>query len=153
MKSLVIPALVILICIFAVVIVIVIKETTYHDKPVVFSPEGVPHCPYCYIIVKPFTDYCYFCQKNFSWTDGMSVCWDCEGAGARPEQERKHPGRKKKWPGEIEPISVEGFCLTCQGEGFIWHVSSPVKNWDTRFGLSITEPAAPAKKKKPARKK
>jgi len=146
-KSFVGPALVILICIFAVVIVIVIKETTFDDTPVVFSPEGVPHCPYCYVIVKPFTDYCLHCEKNFAWTDQLSICWDCEGTAVRPELEWKFAPKKMKWPGEIKPGTLEGLCTTCKGEGFIWHISSPVKNWDTRFGLSITEAAPPAKKK------
>jgi hypothetical protein len=45
-----------------------------------FSNEGVPHCPYCYRIVKPFLGYCSDCGRSFRWMDRHTVCWACDGA-------------------------------------------------------------------------
>ena len=95
MKNLVGPALVVLACIFLVIVVVGIKTKAFEDKPVVYSPEGVPHCPYCSTIVKPFTDYCFDCKKNFAWSDGLTECWDCRGTGDRKEIEWDYAPSKK----------------------------------------------------------
>ncbi|MHC4661365.1 MAG: hypothetical protein ACYS8W_06720 [Planctomycetota bacterium] len=137
MKNLIGPALVVLACILAVVVVVVIKESAFPNKPVVFSNEGIPHCPYCYVIVKPNTDYCYFCEKTFAWSDGISRCWDCWGSGERRKVEWDFAPTRR--PGEVKREPVEGLCTTCEGDGYIWHIAHPVKNWDTRFEISSTE--------------
>jgi hypothetical protein len=49
------------------------------EEAVVFSRDGVPHCPYCYKIVKPFEGYCSDCRRSFRWMDGHAVCWACDG--------------------------------------------------------------------------
>jgi hypothetical protein len=51
------------------------------QKPVVFSGYGVPHCPYCYNIVVPYSDYCWTCNRNFRWTNDMVRCPMCKGSG------------------------------------------------------------------------
>ena len=49
------------------------------ERAVWFSNDGVPHCPYCYRIVKPFQGYCIDCNRSFRWMDRHTVCWACGG--------------------------------------------------------------------------
>lgn len=67
------------------VILIVIPVLMYtqkfevDEKSVWFSVEGIPHCPYCYTIVEPFTGFCNICKKHFRWMDKQEICWHCGG--------------------------------------------------------------------------
>jgi hypothetical protein len=49
------------------------------EDAVWFSRDGVPHCPYCFRIVKPFVGYCSDCGRSFRWMDRQVVCWACGG--------------------------------------------------------------------------
>lgn len=49
------------------------------ERPVIFSVNGVPYCPYCYRIVEPHVGYCRQCQRRHRWVDAEVKCWYCFG--------------------------------------------------------------------------
>ncbi|MCX7702661.1 MAG: hypothetical protein N2234_00960 [Planctomycetota bacterium] len=55
------------------------------ERAVIFSVNGVPHCPYCYRVVEPHIGYCRQCKKRHRWVDGEVKCWYCYGRKLCPE--------------------------------------------------------------------
>jgi len=52
-----------------------------NERGVIFSQDGVPHCPYCYRVVAPHLGYCFNCKYHFRWRNYEQVCWACKGTG------------------------------------------------------------------------
>jgi len=104
----------ILVIIFAILIAlpIVMYNTRFEvdEKSVWFSREGIPHCPYCFKIVEPFTGYCVNCESHFRWIDKQVVCWNCGGQKTCPvcKGSRYYPN----WF-----IKGEEQCYNCFGTG------------------------------------
>ena len=75
--------IIIVILIFATIISIPVvaynMKFEVDEKAVEFSVEGIPHCPYCFKIVEPFTGYCLSCERHFRWIDRQVACWQCAG--------------------------------------------------------------------------
>ncbi len=69
----------------AVVICLLFALGPGQQKTVVFSGHGVPHCPYCGQVVRPFTDFCSNCGRSFRWTNTFVKCPVCDGSGRCPE--------------------------------------------------------------------
>jgi len=54
------------------------------ERAVVFSINGIPHCPYCYRVVEPNVGYCRQCKHRHRWVDGETKCWYCYGRKTCP---------------------------------------------------------------------
>lgn len=83
-----------------------------------FSRDGVPHCPYCLRIVKPFSGYCPDCKRSFRWMDREVVCWAC--GGRKLCQYCLGAGT---WKYDMTCFNCDGkgscpYCLTGNMEGF-----------------------------------
>ncbi len=95
------------------------------SKSVEFTQLGKPLCPYCKMEVKPHTEFCMNCKKNFRWTDGLVKCWACNGTRLC---------NSCKGSGEV--FNTEGSrqeCKYCKGTGYC---SECDKNGDVTFGNS-----------------
>lgn len=68
----------------AIVVCILLGSGLGKQENVVFSAHGVPHCPYCYQIVPPHTDFCETCNRSFRWTNEFVKCPTCDGSGICP---------------------------------------------------------------------
>ena len=81
------------------------------DEPSVwFSREGIPHCPFCFKIVKMNEPYCRGCSNHFRWLDKQVVCWHCGGMKTCPicKGSRYFP----KWH-----FRQDELCYDCLGTG------------------------------------
>lgn len=106
--------IIIIIVVFAVIICIPIlmykMKFEVDERSVHFSVEGIPHCPYCFRIVEPYTGYCQRCGNHFRWMDKQVICWHCGGQKTCPVC--KGSGYYPDWY-----VEGEEQCYDCWGKG------------------------------------
>ena len=108
------------------------------ERGVIFSQDGVPHCPYCYRVVAPHLGYCYNCKRHFRWRNYEQVCWFCHGSGVCP---LCHGKGNLVFPVEARGAGLSstvvcihcykdgrglGYCPECHGTGWLSYGNAPI---------------------------
>lgn len=103
------------------------------SKKVEFTQVGQPICPYCKAKVKPHTEFCMNCKKNFRWSDQLVKCWNCEGTHICPSCHGS--GEIFNAEGSREKCSYcngTGYCAECDENGDVEFGNSPVPVYSRR---------------------
>lgn len=106
------------------------------ERGVIFSVDGIPHCPYCYRVVPPHLGYCYNCKRHFRWRNYEQVCWSCRGTGECSLCEGKGYllfsvegeglSSRQPCPHCTKDQRSLGYCPECKGTGWLVYGNAPI---------------------------